>query len=534
MNPTHSLPNPPSVTGSSIIAGVPVFGSGRRHLSVNPESGAQLAPEFGLVGTAEVEQAAQAAQSCFDEYRGLGDERRAAFLDAVADELEAMRPQLVERATAETGLPVGRIEGEVGRTSNQFRLFAREVRLGAFHGARHDSALPDRQPAPRSDIRLRRIPLGPVAVFGASNFPLAFSTAGGDTASALAAGCPVIVKGHSAHAGTAELAGQAISRAAARTGMPAGVFSVLFGSGAEVGQQLAAHPAIRAIGFTGSQAAGTALMATAAARPRPIPVYAEMSSINPVIVTRAALAADAAGEAAGLIGSLTLGSGQFCTNPGLVFVEASAEADAYTAALEAGISAAAGQTMLTGAIRSAFDAGVERLQRAGADIGSTGAEGSGPNAPAPVILSTDAQTFIDAPEMHEEVFGAAALLVTYRDSHELEAALAALGGQLTATLRITGQPADVAFAARLLPQLEQLAGRLIVNEWPTGVEVIDAMVHGGPFPATSDSRTTSVGTLAIERFLRPVAYQNFPVELLPEPLTREDLPRRTDGALQNG
>ncbi|MBK0418095.1 aldehyde dehydrogenase (NADP(+)) [Leucobacter sp. CSA1] len=531
MNNIPTLPNTPAVTGRSIIAGRPVSGAEGTHRSVQPVDGSALGPEFGFVGAAEVDRAARAALECFDAYRAVDDERRAAFLDAVADELEAMRPQLVERATAETGLPVGRIKGEVGRTGGQFRLFAREVRLGAFHGLRHDSALPERQPAPRSDIRQRRIPLGPVAVFGASNFPLAFSTAGGDTASALAAGCPVVVKGHSAHAGTAELAGQAIARAAARTGMPEGVFSVLFGSGSLVGQQLASHPAIAAIGFTGSQAAGTALMATAAARPRPIPVYAEMSSINPVLVTRDAIRADAAGEAAGFVGSLTLGSGQFCTNPGLVFVEATDEADAYLAEIREAVASSTGQTMLTASIRSAFDSGVERLHGAGATTHAEGEAGAGPNAPAPRTLLTHAATFAERPEMHEEVFGAAALVVVYRDEEELSRALSALGGQLTATLRMTEGERDLAFARRLLPQLERLAGRIIVNEWPTGVEVIDSMVHGGPFPATSDSRTTSVGTLAVERFLRPVAYQNLPESLLPAVFADPSLPRREDGAL---
>ncbi|MBL3699366.1 aldehyde dehydrogenase (NADP(+)) [Leucobacter luti] len=531
MTAPRTLPQPPAVTGCSLIAGALVVGDAGEHRSTNPADGTPIEPAFGLVGAAEVERAAAAALACFDDYRARSDEDRALFLEAVAAELEAMRPQLVERATAETGLPSARIENEIGRASGQFRLFAREVRLGAFHGLRRDSALPERTPAPRSEIEMRKIPLGPVAVFGASNFPLAFSTAGGDTASALAAGCPVIVKGHSAHAGTAELAGQAISRAAERTGMPAGVCSVLFGSGAVVGQLLAAHPAIAAIGFTGSQAAGTALMATAAARPRPVPVYAEMSSINPVVLTRDALRERCVAEAAGLVGSLTLGSGQFCTNPGLVFVEESPESTAFRSEIASAIEATTGQTMLTAGIRAAFDAGVERMEAAGATRLAAGAPGPGPNAPGPLVLLTDAETFVAASAMHEEVFGAAALLVTYRDTAELHAALDALGGQLTATVRMTNSAADLEFARALLPRLERLAGRIIINEWPTGVEVIDSMVHGGPFPATSDSRTTSVGTLAIERFLRPVAYQNLPAGLQPAPFVDRVLPGRVDGEL---
>lgn len=527
-----ALPPTPEVTGCSIIAGSLVAGNASRHRSTNPANGELLGPDFYFVDATAVDAAAQAAASCFDDYRSRDDESRAQFLEAIADELEAMRPQLVARATAETGLPAARIEGEIGRTTAQFALFAREVRLGAYHGLRHDSALPERTPLPRAEIRLRRIPLGPVAVFGASNFPLAFSTAGGDTASALAAGCPVIVKGHSAHAGTAELAGQAITRAVTRTSMPAGVFSVLFGSGAEVGQQLAAHPAVTAIGFTGSQQAGTALMATAAARPRPIPVYAEMSSINPVFLTAGALRANTKAEATGLAGSLTIGSGQFCTNPGLIFIDDSELSERFITEFTAAIAEATGQTMLTSGIDAAFHSGAKRLREAGAELIATGTPGAQLHAPAPLVFRTDAATFAAHPEMHEEVFGALALVVTYRDLAELNTALDALGGQLTATLRLGGEEADLAFARQLLPKLERLAGRIIVNEWPTGVEVIDSMVHGGPFPATSDSRSTSVGTLAIERFLRPVSYQNLPQALLPEPFTTAGLPQREDGVLQ--
>jgi NADP-dependent aldehyde dehydrogenase len=519
-----------AVTGDSIIAGIPVHGTEGQHRPVDPATGRPLDPAFGLVGAADVDSAASAALECFDEYRGLSGERRAEFLDAIADELERLRGPIIERAMSETGLAEGRLTGELARTTGQLRLFAEEVCLGAFLEVRHDTAMPHRTPTARPDLRLRNIPLGPVAVFGASNFPLAFSTAGGDTASALAAGCPVIVKGHSAHAGTAELAGQAIAVAAARTGMPAGVFSLLFGSGSVVGQQLAAHPAIAAVAFTGSQNAGVALMRTASERPVPIPVYAEMSSINPVFVTPDAIASDD-DLVAGLVGSITLGSGQFCTNPGLVFVSEGAAADTLLGGIERVLSDAAGQTMLTAGIHDAYQQGLERLRRAGARIVTVGRPGKSENAPAPVVLCTDAETFARSPQMHEEVFGAAALIVTYRDREQLADALSQLGGQLTATLRISDSDADVRFAQWLLPRLERLVGRIIVNGWPTGVEVSHAMVHGGPFPATSSSRATSVGTLAIARFLRPVSYQNLPETLLPETFSDCSVPRRQDGRL---
>lgn len=520
-----------TVTGNSIIAGTPVFGTAGQHRSVDPRTGATLDPAFGLVSADDVNAAAQAALACFDEYRHVSLERRAEFLEAIAEEIEAMGAAIVDRATAETGLPAARIEGEIARTTGQLRMFAGEVRLGAFQEVRQDTALPERAPAPRADIRLRQVPVGPVAVFGASNFPLAFSTAGGDTASALAAGCPVIVKGHSAHAGTAELAGQAILRAAHRTGMPNGVFSLLFGSGAEVGQQLAAHPAVAAIAFTGSQRAGMALMATASTRPVPIPVYAEMSSINPVFISSDAIAGDVRGEARGFVNSLTLGSGQFCTNPGLVFVPDGIAYETFQAQVRSAVEGVAGQTMLTEGIRRAYDEGLDRLREAGATVIAEGKPGDDANAPAPVVLHVDARTFASTPEMHEEVFGAAALIVSYENDAQLSRTLAQLGGQLTATLRISESDADTTFARTLIPQLEGLVGRIVVNGWPTGVEVGDAMVHGGPFPATSNSRATSVGSLAIDRFLRPVSYQNVPDRLLPDAVIDPTVPRRVDGRL---
>ena len=519
-----------TITGTSLIAGQEVRGLEGGFEVMNPATDQLLETTFGQVGIAEVDLAATKAAESFDEYRATSPAERAAFLEVIARNLESSREGIVERAVAETGLAPGRIEGELGRTTGQLRLFARELRLGEHQGIRIDHARPDRTPIPAPDIRQRQIPLGPVAVFGASNFPLAFSVAGGDTASALAAGCPVVVKAHSSHAGTAELAGRAIAAAVAECDLPAGIFSMLFGPGASVGQALAAHPAIKAVAFTGSQGAGVALMRTAAARPEPIPVYAEMSSINPVVWLPSAATTDIQGRAAAFVASLTLGSGQFCTNPGLVFIPADAS-DAIEAVTSA-VRASAGQTMLTASIRSSYESGVDHLSELGAELAATGTAGATQNAPAPVLFTVTADQFLSTRDLQEEVFGAAALIVTYEGPQQLRACLESLQGQLTATIHF--EESDLPIASSLVPILERKAGRIIANAWPTGVEVCDAMVHGGPFPATSDTRTTSVGTLAITRFQRPVSYQGFPDALLPTPVQGNNpwtLPRRVDGLL---
>lgn len=519
-----------AVRGASLIAGDAVTGNSGSMRAIDPATGQTIEPAFGYVGAAEIDAAVAAATAAFPHYRSTSPAERAAFLDRIADLLDDNIDVLVERSRLETGLTEARLRGEVGRTSGQLRLFSGELVGGLSAGARIDSALPDRQPAPRPDLRQRLIPLGPVVVFGASNFPFAFSTAGGDTASALAAGCPVIVKAHNSHPGTAELVGQLVARAVHETRMPAGTFSLVFGRGSEVGQQLAGHPGITAIAFTGSRAGGTALMATAAARPVPIPVYAEMSSINPVVFGSGALEGDTEQLARDLVGSLTLGSGQFCTNPGLVFVPAGHPE--FVAQVAAALREQSGQTMLSPSIRSAYDEGVDHLVSLGAHDLARGTDGDGANAPAPALLGTSAPTFTADKAFQHEVFGAAGLVVEYADLEQLESALAALDGQLTATLRL-GE-GDTEFARRLIPTLELLAGRILVNGWPTGVEVGHAVVHGGPFPATSDSRTTSVGSLAIARFLRPVAYQNLPDELLPPELQNANpwsVPRRVDGRM---
>ena len=519
-----------TITGASLIAGQEIHGSQGGFEVVNPATGQMLETTFGQVGIAEVNLAAAKAAESFDHYRVTSPSERAAFLEAIARNLESARAEIVERAAAETGLASGRIEGELTRTTGQLQSFARELRLGEHQGIRIDRARPERVPIPAPDIRQRQIPLGPVAVFGASNFPLAFSVAGGDTASALAAGCPVVVKAHSSHAGTAELAGRAIAAAVIECDLPSGTFSMIFGPGASVGQALAAHPAIKAVAFTGSQGAGVALMRTAAARPEPIPVYAEMSSINPVVWLPSAAQTDTQGRAASFVASLTLGSGQFCTNPGLIFVPAVAT-DALDAITSA-VRSSAGQTMLTASIRSSYETGVDHLRGLGANVAATGTPGETQNAPAPALFTVTSDQFLATRELQDEVFGAAALVVTYDGPEELRACLESLQGQLTATIHF--EDADLPIAASLVPILERKAGRIIANAWPTGVEVCDAMVHGGPFPATSDTRTTSVGTLAITRFQRPVSYQGFPDALLPSALQESNpwaLPRRVDGQL---
>jgi NADP-dependent aldehyde dehydrogenase len=362
-------------------------------------------------------------------------------------------------------------------------------------------------------LRLRKIPLGPVVVFGASNFPLAFSAAGGDVASALAAGCPVIVKAHPSHPGTSELAAGALSAAAQECGLPSGTFSHLSGPQNDLGQMLVTDARIKAVGFTGSRAGGMALMKLAAARAEPIPVYAEMSSINPVIILPGALRARGAAIAAGFVGSLTLGAGQFCTNPGLVLAIRGPELDTFVSAAATALSASAPGQMLSSSISANYRRGVERLsQQAGVVPIARGIAGKDSEAHG-ALFQVSAREFLSQSALGEEVFGPSSLVVACSGVGELHDVVQGMQGQLTATLQL--DPSDHAAAARLLPALEVKVGRLLVNGWPTGVEVCDAMVHGGPFPATSDSRTTSVGSMAIDRFLRPVCYQDLPPDLLP-------------------
>ena len=502
-----------TINGAILIGASEQLGSAT-FAATNPATGEEIGPAFHEAGKAEVERACALAEAAFPTFSELEPNKRAAFLERVADEIVGLGDALIERAMAETGLPRPRLEGERGRTVGQLRLFAAVVRKGRWLDAVIEPALPDRQPLPRPDLRRRHLALGPVAVFGASNFPLAFSTAGGDTASALAAGCPVVVKGHPAHPGTGELVARAVQAAVQACGLPEGVFSFLPGTTNELGGALVADARIRAVGFTGSRGGGMALVRIAAEREEPIPVYAEMSAINPVILFPAAL--KARGETLGqqFVASLTMGAGQFCTNPGLVIAVAGPELDAFQAAAAAALGESKPQQMLTPGIHASFERGVAALEAHGAvTVVARGCVGDGVSQARGALFRTDAKSFLADRALGHEVFGSSSVIVAVDSLDEIDAVVTGLEGQLTATLMIDAE--DEPAAAKLVPLLARRAGRVLANGWPTGVEVSHAMVHGGPFPATSDGRTTSVGTLAIERFLRPVCYQNLPEALLP-------------------
>jgi len=503
------------LTGELLIGGQARRGNGEAFQAVDASSGEVIAqPVFHGASAADVDHTCALADEAFDAYRTLPSGRRAEFLVDCAARIEALGETLIERAMAETGLPRARLEGERARTANQLRMFAGLVRSGDALDVRIEPALPARQPA-RPDLRFQRIGIGPVAVFGASNFPLAFSVAGGDTAAALAAGCPVVVKAHPAHPGTSELVARAIQQAVAAAGLPAGVFALLFDAGHEVGSSLVRHPAIRAVGFTGSRAGGMALAALAAARPEPIPVYAEMSSVNPNLLLPAALAARAETLARDYVASATLGCGQFCTKPGLMLGLAGAGFETFAAQAAGDMSAVPAGVMLTRGILDAYERGVARLaQHPRVTTLARGASAPG-RAQAALFRVTASDLAADT-TLGAEVFGPCSMLVECADSDELLDVLRRLEGQLTLSLHM--ESADLDLTRTLLPLLERKAGRVLVNGFPTGVEVCDAMVHGGPFPATSDGRSTSVGTAAIERFLRAVCYQNLPEELLPDAL----------------
>ena len=501
--------------------------------AIHPATGEKGSVAFSSAMPDDVAEATALADAAFDSFSTLAPDARATFLETVADQIVAIGDLLIETAMAESGLPRARLEGERGRTVGQLRLFASYVRLGDWLDATIDPALPDRAPMPRADLRRVNHSVGPVAVFGASNFPLAFSVAGGDTASAFAAGCPVVVKGHPAHPGTGELVARAIQAAVKACGLHEGVFSYLPGSNRALGGSLVADNRVKAVGFTGSRGGGVALMKIAADRAEPIPVYAEMSSINPVVLLPGALADRAAAMGTAFVGSLTMGSGQFCTNPGLVIALDGPDLDTFVAAAAEAMSGAAPQVMLTPGIHAAYEQGVAAL--VGADGVTTVARGTEPegcNRGQAAFFATDAATFKANAVLAEEVFGSSSVLIRCSSIDEVIATIATLEGQLTATLQLTD--ADSADAAKLLPVLSRKVGRILTNGWPTGVEVTHAMVHGGPFPSTADGRSTSVGTLAMMRFLRPVCYQDVPDALLPAALQAANplaLTRRIDGKL---
>ncbi len=521
------------LTGLSIIGTASGSKQSDKLRSFSTVIAKELPEEFSIASEEEIELAMNKASQAFPTFSSMDAAVRAGFLDAIADEILALGDTLIERAHLETGLPQARLNGERDRTVNQLRLFASILREGSWIKAVIDTAIPDRKPLPRADIRKIQVGIGPVAVFAASNFPFAFSTAGGDTASALAAGCPVIVKAHTSHLGTNELMSRAIQQAALKSGMPDGVFSSLIGSGAQLGQNLARHPAIRAIGFTGSYRAGMALFRTASTeREEPIPVYAEMSSINPVLLLPEKLAADSAELAKQISASITLGVGQFCTNPGLVFLLESAATNAFVADLVATMAAATPATMLNPAICSAYYSGRQLLgEQQGVEVLHSGPDASASYQGSPSLLKVSASDFIRQPRLQDEVFGPASLLVICRDGKELMEALGKVHGQLTGTVFGTNQ--DLLQYSQQIRQLSNKVGRLIYNGVPTGVEVCHAMVHGGPFPATTDSRSTSVGAEALDRFLRPICLQDCPQALLPAALQNDNplgIMRKVNGA----
>jgi NADP-dependent aldehyde dehydrogenase len=499
------------LTGNHLIAGDWVRGEATFRSS--PAHGE--AYEFSVGTPAHVDRAVRAAEEAFLTYGRTSREERATFLERIADEIEARGIEITAIGTSETGLPTARLDGERGRTTGQLRLFAAHIRKGAYLDIRHDAALPDRKPLPRPDLKLVQRPIGPVAVFGASNFPLAFSTAGGDTASALAAGCPVVVKGHSAHPGTAEIVAQAIESAVIACGLHPGVFSLIQGGRRDVGESLVQHPLIRAVGFTGSLMGGRALFDLCAARPDPIPFFGELGSVNPTFLLPHALKARGDQIAAGWVASLTQGAGQFCTNPGLVIALDGPEADAFELAAAAGLAAVAEQTMLTDGIAAAYRDGQARIGGAeGVEaLVETTSEG---RIARPNLYKVTSDAFRKSHGLGEEVFGPLGLIVRARNEADLLELAQGVEGQLTCTLHLDA--GDTALAQRLMPVLERKAGRLLANGFPTGVEVADAMVHGGPYPASTNFGATSVGTLSIRRWLRPVCYQNMPEALLPADL----------------
>lgn len=500
--------------GACVIAGETTIGRGAGIRASDPRTGEPIGPVFHDASTEQVEDAVRAAADAAPELAASDPERRARMLEAVADALETSRPSLVAVADAETALGAARLEGELTRATHQMRYLAQAVREGDAVAPIIDPADPDAAPIPRPDLRRMMVPLGPVGVFGASNFPFAFSVAGGDTASALAAGCPVVVKAHPAHPGTSELSARAIGEAVAAAGMPAGTFSLVHGAAPEVGRALVCADALRAVGFTGSERGGRALFDLAAGRPVPIPVYAEMGSLNPLLITAAAIAARADAIAEGLASAVTLGNGQFCTKPGVILVPEHV-ADGFVDLLAQRLAATAAVPLLHRGIGSAFDACVDASAATpGVDVRVTVA-GEGEAIRGPVLLVTDLDTFLREDALRREHFGPAAIVVRSDPARWL-AALAALPGNLTATIH--AEPTDAADVADLVRAVAAGVGRVIWNGYPTGVAVTDAQQHGGPYPAATFSAHTSVGATSMGRWLRPVAYQGLPDAALPPEL----------------
>ena len=493
--------------GKHLIAGDWIKGG--QTFSSDPAQGS--AHDFSI-GTPElVQQACEAAEAAFMSYGYSSRESRAAFLNTIADEIEARAEAITEIGSQESGLPEARLQGERGRTTGQLRLFAEHILQGEYLDRRHDPALPDRTPLPRPDMKMIQRPIGPVAVFGASNFPLAFSTAGGDTAAALAAGCPVVVKGHSSHPGTGEIVAEAIHSAIQKTGIHPGIFSLIQGGKRDVGTALVQHPMIRAVGFTGSLGGGRALFDLCSQRPEPIPFFGELGSVNPMFVLPEATQSRGAEIGAGWASSLTMGAGQFCTNPGVAVVLPGA--GSLVAATESALHDAASQTMLTDGIADAYRSGVGRVSESVNTTELLGTPSEGREA-RPYLYRVSASDWLADHDLQEEVFGPLGIVVEAEDLSQMAEIARSIQGQLTCTIHM--DDGDTDHAKTLMPLIERKAGRVLINGFSTGVEVADSMVHGGPYPASTNFGATSVGTLSIRRFLRPVCYQNAPDSLLPQ------------------
>jgi NADP-dependent aldehyde dehydrogenase len=523
-----------SLHGFSFIAGSLSNGNTGSFQAISPIDLATLPGDFKTASQAEIHLAMEAAHQAFSTFRATDGETRARLLESIADEIEALGTDLIDRARLESGLPEPRLLGERGRTCGQLRMFAAQARTHSWQDARIETAIPDRAPIPKPDLRRHLTPIGPVVVFGASNFPLAFSVAGGDTASALATGNPVVVKAHEAHPGTSELVATAIAKAIAALDLPAGIFSMLQGSGRTIGLPLVKHPRTRAVGFTGSLAAGRALFDAAASRPDPIPVFAEMGSLNPIVVLASALEEKAAEIANQIAASITQGVGQFCTKPGVILIADCPEAATFRSTLAAAIQAAAPGTMLHQGISKTYQQGSSAMAGhpslttlARSESPATGCQG------AALVVEASARDVLTDETLRHEVFGPFAMLVTVSGNGEVAEILHTLGGQLTAS--VFANPADTTLPV-LLDTLAESAGRVIINGVPTGVEVCSSMQHGGPWPASTDSRFTAVGSAALLRFVRPVSYQNIPDALLPESLQNANplnINRQVNGTLTN-
>jgi 2,5-dioxopentanoate dehydrogenase len=509
--------------GEHFVAGQAELGAGEPFAACDPKSGQAIEPQYAEASADQIDRACAAAEAAKLPLLATEPGVRAKLLRAIAEGLEALGDELVQRVMAETALPQARVLNERGRTCNQLQQFAALVEEGSWVDARIDHADPKRPGLPKPDLRRMLQGLGPVAVFVASNFPLAYSVAGGDTASALAAGCPVIVKGHPAHPGTSELVARVITEAVKALGLPAGTFSLVHGRSEATGGRLVLHPAIAAVGFTGSHRGGRALMDLAAGRPEPVPVFAEMGSMNPVFLLPRALKARGIQIAEQLAGSATLAQGQFCTSPGMVMWLAGDGADAFANKLRDKLATASAGPTVHPSIRSGYERALDDLKKLPVTVTATGS-GTSDDATAvcPTLLSATADAVQQNPRLRTEIYGPAVLAVPGASRDELLAVANSLHGHLTATVQGDGD--DFVEFADLLLVLRSKVGRLIANGVPTGVEVCPSMVHGGPYPAATDARFSAVGATAILRWARPVCWQDWPQDLLPAEL-RDDNPR---------